>query len=253
MIDTTIINSSIIYTITSIGDSAFGDCESLTSIALPNSVTSIGEFAFLGCLALTSIDIPNSVTSIAYGAFTFTGLTSVTFSNNLTSIGNEAFAFCDGLTSIDIPDSVTSIGDGAFRFCTGLTDFTVNWSTPLVINLSVFLGVTIGSISLTVPSGTLSAYQSAAVWQDFGSIVLSTSNFDIEVGINMYPNPVKDVLNITLKQGLELKQINIYNIQSQYLYSVKTSKIDVSNLTSGIYFVEVVTNKGKSAKKIIVE
>ena len=81
--------------------------------------------------------------------------------------------------------------------------------------------------------------------------VLSTKSFERDY-FSFYPNPVKDILNIELNKGLELKQVNIYNLQSQYLYSVKTSKINVSDLSSGLYFIEVVTNKGKSAKKIII-
>jgi hypothetical protein len=84
------------------------------------------------------------------------------------------------------------------------------------------------------------------------SAVLSTQSFELNY-FSFYPNPVKDELNINLNKGLNLKQVNIYNLQSQYLYSVKTSKIDVSNLSTGMYFIEVVTNKGKSAKKIVIE
>ena len=81
-----------IYTVTSIGKSAFRDCTGLTSVTIPNSVTSIGEYAFHSCTSLTAVTIPNSV----------------------TSIGGEAFRDCSSLTSVTIPNSVTSIGYSAF-------------------------------------------------------------------------------------------------------------------------------------------
>ena len=58
-----------IYSVTSIGDKAFYECNSLTSVTIPNSVTSIGNMAFYECSGLTSITIPNSVTSIGDYAF----------------------------------------------------------------------------------------------------------------------------------------------------------------------------------------
>ena len=57
-------NTIIPHDVSSIGDYAFYDCTSLTSITIPNSVTSIGYIAFHGCTGLTSITIPSSVTSI---------------------------------------------------------------------------------------------------------------------------------------------------------------------------------------------
>ena len=147
------------YSVTSIGDYAFTDCEALTSVTIPNSVTSIGEWAFGNCIALTSITIPSSVTSIGWSAFTgctalasisvdsdntafdsrdncnaiiqkadntlIVGCKTTTIPNTVTRIGNEAFKNCTALTSIDIPNSVTNIGNDAFSECIGLTTITI--------------------------------------------------------------------------------------------------------------------------------
>jgi len=126
IIPPTVTNAGTTYTVTSIGDEAFGWCKGLTSVTIPNSVTSIGYGAFYECDGLTSMTIPNSVTSIGDEAFGWCEkLTSVTIPNSVTSIGRYAFVCCYGLTSVTIPNSVTSIGDYAFYFCTGLTSITI--------------------------------------------------------------------------------------------------------------------------------
>ena len=84
--------------VTEIGEAAFAFCDSLTSVAIPNSVTSIGDSAFRNCDGLTSVVIPDSV----------------------TLIGSYAFSNCRSLTSVVIGNSVTSIGDYAFYFCLDL-------------------------------------------------------------------------------------------------------------------------------------
>ncbi|MBO7311841.1 MAG: leucine-rich repeat protein, partial [Alistipes sp.] len=95
-----------------IGYESFYDCNSLTSVTIPDSVTTIGERAFWDCGSLTSVTIPDSV----------------------TTIGNYAFRDCSSLTSVTIPDSVTTIGDDAFYGCKSLTSATIGDSVTTIGN-----------------------------------------------------------------------------------------------------------------------
>ena len=109
-----------------IGDQAFEDCLSLTSINIPESVTEIGFQAFWGCTSLTSLVIPESVTRIGDAAFlACLSLTSINIPEGVTKIGRHAFECCSSLTSINIPKSVTEIGDKAFVGCESLSDINV--------------------------------------------------------------------------------------------------------------------------------
>ena len=119
--------------LTTIGDMAFSNCSSLTSVTIPNSVTTIGDSAFYGCQSLTSVTIPDSVTTIGDEAFSgCTSLTGVTIGDSVTTIGDWAFGVCGSLTSVTIPDSVTTIGEKAFYYCSSLTSVTIPDSVTMI-------------------------------------------------------------------------------------------------------------------------
>ena len=72
--------------------SAFGYCENLTSVKLPDGLTEIPQGCFYQCKSLRYIDIPDTV----------------------TKIGPDAFNFCINLNTVTIPQNVTEIGGYAF-------------------------------------------------------------------------------------------------------------------------------------------
>ena len=182
------------YSVTGIGERAFYNCSSLTSVTIPNSVVTIGNYAFQNCTGLTSVTIGNSVTSIGKGAFYgCENLSSLTIPDNVTSIGERAFEDCkgltsvtipgsvtriegytfmdcSGLTSVTIPSSVTGIGSLAFYGCSGLTSFINYATTPQSIGTDVFINASIASCTLYVPAESVAAYKAANVWKNFHNI-----------------------------------------------------------------------------------
>ena len=68
-VPSTLIHKDVKYSITSVADSAFRGCTSLTDVIIHNGVVTIGGNAFYGCTSLKTLTIPKSVTSIVTPAF----------------------------------------------------------------------------------------------------------------------------------------------------------------------------------------
>ncbi len=155
---TSLTSVTIPDSVTSIDNSAFTNCISLTSVTIPDSVTSIGSWAFSSCKNLTSIVIPDSITTISLGTFhKCTSLTSITIPDNVTSIGSDAFGYCVSLTSVTIGNSVTTIGGGAFEYCRNLTTIyykgtLIEWNKIIYSNNDKLTSVTKYYYSETQPT-----------------------------------------------------------------------------------------------------
>ena len=142
--------------VTSIEAYAFGSCSSLTKVTIPNSVKYIGNNAFSDCISLTNVSIGNSVINIAIEVFSnCSSLTKVTIPNSVKSIEKYAFSNCSSLTNVSIGNSVTSIGYGAFYECSSLTSITIP-NSVISIGGSTFSGcsslTSIISNAITAPT-----------------------------------------------------------------------------------------------------
>jgi hypothetical protein len=159
---------SIPASMTSIGQTAFQYCVSLTSVTIPPAVTTIGNKAFVRCRGLTGIVIPAAVASIGTEVFIeCSGLTAISVSGDnlnfssldgvlfnklqttliafppgrsggysvptgVTSIGIKAFFTCDKLVGVTFPASLASVGQQAFSTCSALLYANFTGSAPAV-------------------------------------------------------------------------------------------------------------------------
>lgn len=170
------------WPVTKIGEDAFQDNTTITSVTIPASVTEIGSNAFAGCTNLTSVHYAGDWSNLTIQSgnpavqdaaneqlFDFEFILNntavivtrykgpaadVTIPSRykgkpVTTIGHAAF-FNSAVTSVTIPDSVTSIDDNAFGFCSQLTNISIPNSVTS-IGFSAFAHCT-SLKSITLPS-----------------------------------------------------------------------------------------------------
>ena len=148
--------------ITSIGDYAFFDCSSLTSIEIPEGVTSIGEGAFSNCRNLASIEIPESVTSI--GDFAFFGCgdsLEITVSCDSTlkkgafGDASEKVKYRHSLVKTDAKDATyTEAGNVEYWTCENCKKHFLSDETDVEAAKEVELSATVKPVPVQVATAT---------------------------------------------------------------------------------------------------
>jgi len=133
--------------------------------------------------------------------------------------------------------------DTAFATGTGFNDYV--GSIVLHSDGKIFVG------------GNFTTYQdsneSASLIALHSETNLATENFTNANGVSLYPNPVKDILNIDLLDNTSISSVKIYDLQGKLLLEKASNDIDVSSLSAGLYLIKIATEKGEFTKKFIKE
>ena len=82
-------------------------------------------------------------------------------------------------------------------------------------------------------------------------VLLGNETFNLEKSISVYPNPTSETLTINVPRDLEVKNIIIFNSLGQKVLESSKLNFSVSQLSTGIHFVDIITDKGTFHKKII--
>lgn len=231
------------------------DAPVFTTIVLSNGKIIVGgEFtSYNGTTGKNYIIGLNSDGSIDTSFTTGTGFSSPVYSLYLQGDGKilvgGRFSMYNGAANNQI---IRLNNDGSIdsTFTTGV-GFEGETSYKSVDNLTVSPN---GKI---IVGGTFYKYQNTNYSTNLialhGGVALATNDFEISNSVKIYPNPAKDILNITTIDNSEIVSAKIYDLQGKLVLETTTSSIDTNNLTSGLYFVNIVTEKGQSTKKFIKE
>lgn len=134
---------------------------------------SLESYAFADCAKLKNIICTNKSSLFFDRTYTRTFYncilindTSFLLDTGITKIGWGTFDGCSGLEYIYIPDTVTDIDNNAFLNCVGAIEVHFLPTTPpTVANANAWSGIPT-TCTIYVPTGTLSAYTSAANYPD---------------------------------------------------------------------------------------
>lgn len=146
--------------VTTIGDGAFMDCTSLTTITLPYFIARIGNSAFENCTALatfTTMDGADKKTAAlrTIGDRAFFGNTSlnnvdVNTTKGVNTIGVSAFENCGQLATINL-SGVTRFAEGVFRNAKALKSVTMSANASIYVGQEAFRNcVTLSDITARI-------------------------------------------------------------------------------------------------------
>ena len=98
----------------------------MRNLSIPDSVQIIGEQAFSNNISLTTLDLGDGVTEIREGAFAYCkNLREVKLPSALVTIGENAFYMCSGIKTIIVNKNLKTVG--------GFSFYSSEFSSPPVI------------------------------------------------------------------------------------------------------------------------
>ena len=243
------------------------------------TVSAIGEQAFLRCLNLTSVSMPNTIKTIKYAGFFWCGITSISIPKSVTVIGDNAFGYCRKLTSVLIPNGVVEIGKYAFFYCENLKAITIGSSVEFIgynafayqnpshvyclplqapyceSDDAVFYPATGTKVHICVEAEGYG--EEGEYWQNLLIVKDGVCNAGIteieEAQFAIFPNPAANYFTLQIEENHLPQTVQIINLQGQIVQILQVTntetKIDVSSLSKGVYFVK--TELG--TKKLLID
>ena len=84
--------------------------------------------------------------------------------------------------------------------------------------------------------------------------VLSADDVTLEKSLKLYPNPTKNIINVN-SPLIDINKIEIYSVIGKKMkqFTLNLNKINIDDLSSGLYLIKVISDKGSYTTKFIKE
>lgn len=102
------------------------------------------------------------------------------------------------------------------------------------------------------PATGLTSIPSSGTVYRFSKNPLANNELLNESAVVLYPNPVFDFVNISVKENATIESVEVYSMTGKHILETKShAQIDISAFNSGVYTVHIKTNKGTVVKKFV--
>lgn len=210
--------------------------------------------------------IPNTLYYYAIDAYNASSQAAVTITGSFTSGGTppsttNAVVSNITTTSAQIDFQVNTFGIQStiavdyglsptfFNSYYGIANTSTNTPTPFSFNFTSLTPNTTYYYSVGGYSPTLNGNR---ILGSFTTSALGLADNEQKPKFNLYPNPTSD--NFTIEIDLNIKSVELYSLQGQKILTSTTKNVNVSNLSKGIYLVQIEDeNNNISTQKLIVQ
>ncbi len=108
------------------------------------------------------------------------------------------------------------------------------------------------SKSCDIPNSTGWCKDETAIYSE--DCILGITEQSLQEAIQIYPNPVKNVLQIGTENNVVVKSVQVYDVMGKKLLeTTNVNLIDVSSFANGLLFVKIETDRGAVMKKVLKE
>lgn len=190
--------------------------------------------------------------------------------DNSGTVGNYSFGLGASATApvILAPNTWYRLGT-SFNYATGeviwkeasglFNGFVMGAATGTDVSQVYYLVTPISATGQTNTVSSLAVFDNLSVEATATDTLLSKESFDNETSqFSVYPNPAKNFVNISNTSGAILSSVELVDINGRIVKNVKLQNVSeaqiiLTDLSTGIYTMKIISDKGTVTKKIIKE